>query len=320
MSDTSSTPDHQSIGDVLDRSKGIGGGFDFLRVALAIGVVAWHASTVARGGNLDSSRVIWFPGYAILVMFFALSGFLISGSAQRLSLRDFLINRSLRIFPALLVEITLSAFVLGPLFTELPWTEYFSQAQTYEYLKNIVGDIQYRLPGVFLKNPRPLVNWSLWTVPYELGCYAIISIFSLSGVIRKSRPIIAIFLLFSLVGLSFDIAGMFESPYFGHLAQVVFEGRGSRLVVGFVLGIVMFLCRYRVPYSPAIFAGCCAWSILAAVLGPASWLSFPMLNALVAPALVYMTIFIGASKVPPLPLFSRGDYSYGIYLYGMPIQ
>ena len=46
-------------------------------------------------------RDTWFPGYAILSMFFALSGFLIAGSARRLRLADFLVNRGLRIFPAL---------------------------------------------------------------------------------------------------------------------------------------------------------------------------------------------------------------------------
>jgi peptidoglycan/LPS O-acetylase OafA/YrhL len=36
--------------------------------------------------------------------------------------------------------------------------------------------------------------------------------------------------------------------------------------------------------------------------------------------LVYIVVFLGVSKLPPLPLFHRGDYSYGIYLYGFPIM
>jgi peptidoglycan/LPS O-acetylase OafA/YrhL len=35
---------------------------------------------------------------------------------------------------------------------------------------------------------------------------------------------------------------------------------------------------------------------------------------------VYITAFLGVSKLPRLPLFSKGDYSYGIYLYGFPVQ
>jgi len=31
-------------------------------------------------------------------------------------------------------------------------------------------------------------------------------------------------------------------------------------------------------------------------------------------------VYVGLSRIPPLPFFSGGDYSYGIYLYGYPIQ
>jgi peptidoglycan/LPS O-acetylase OafA/YrhL len=119
MAETES-PRLRSIGDVLDDNRGVGPGFDFLRVALALGIVVWHAPQIANGSGLPNiTRFIWFPNYGMLVMFFALSGFLITGSAQRLGLRNFLINRGLRIFPALFLEVTLSAFVLGPIFTSL---------------------------------------------------------------------------------------------------------------------------------------------------------------------------------------------------------
>jgi peptidoglycan/LPS O-acetylase OafA/YrhL len=36
--------------------------------------------------------------------------------------------------------------------------------------------------------------------------------------------------------------------------------------------------------------------------------------------LVYITMFIGLTKLPNMPFYSSGDYSYGIYLYGMPVQ
>jgi peptidoglycan/LPS O-acetylase OafA/YrhL len=41
---------------------------------------------------------------------------------------------------------------------------------------------------------------------------------------------------------------------------------------------------------------------------------------LALPLLLYIMAFIGVSDIPRLPLFHRGDYSYGIYLYGYPIQ
>ena len=49
-------------------------------------------------------------------------------------------------------------------------------------------------------------------------------------------------------------------------------------------------------------------------------MSLPALNLLLCAPLSYLTAYIGVSDVPLLPLFHRGDYSYGIYLYAMPIQ
>ena len=36
--------------------------------------------------------------------------------------------------------------------------------------------------------------------------------------------------------------------------------------------------------------------------------------------LVYITVFLGMMPIPKLPLLTRGDYSYGMYLYGFPVQ
>ena len=56
----------QSIGSEIDRNKGIGPGFDFLRVSLAVAVVAWHAAPIALNvGDLETG-VFWYPNYAIL--------------------------------------------------------------------------------------------------------------------------------------------------------------------------------------------------------------------------------------------------------------
>ena len=52
-------------------------------------------------------------------MFFALSGFLVTGSALRTGrLVPFLGLRVLRLLPALFVEVTLSAIILGGIFTQ----------------------------------------------------------------------------------------------------------------------------------------------------------------------------------------------------------
>ena len=114
----------------------------------------------------------------ILALFFSLSGFLVTASLQRCkSLISFLGLRVLRIGPALAVETTLSAIIIGSIFTELPLAQYVADPKLHAYFLNIVGDIQYELPGVFLHNPMPdVVNAQLWTVPYELWCYVVLAL------------------------------------------------------------------------------------------------------------------------------------------------
>jgi peptidoglycan/LPS O-acetylase OafA/YrhL len=122
----------------------------------------------------------------ILPMFFALSGFLIAGSAQRLKLKEFLLNRSMRIVPALAVDIFIAALVIGPSLTTNTLHSYVTDKKFAHYFLNIIGFIHYQLAGVFLSNPFPeAVNGSLWTVPFEIGCYVIMAGLIISGFVKS---------------------------------------------------------------------------------------------------------------------------------------
>jgi peptidoglycan/LPS O-acetylase OafA/YrhL len=314
-----------SIGSKLDQHRGFGLGFDFLRISLALGIVAWHSFGISRDGVfVDGVKGVWFLGYGMLFLFFSLSGFLIAGSAQRLSLMNFLVNRGLRIFPALIVEVLLSAFVLGLLLSSLAPAEYLSSTGTYRYLTNIFGLMNFHLPGLFEKNPVSVVNYSLWTVPYEFACYGIISTFIAFGLLRSPLIVISVGVFVALTGVV--LVGVGISPVqstpglINKLCYLIFTDRGSRLFVAFTFGIAAYLLRYRIPYTLPLFIlsiACCA---LVAGVGPSGWLNYPLLNVLVSAPLTYIMAYIGASNVPmPKALHDR-DYSYGIYLYAMPIQ
>jgi peptidoglycan/LPS O-acetylase OafA/YrhL len=190
-----------SIGDRLRSSGGVGHGFDLLRLLLATSVVAWHSNWIVGNDIGDNTPYVWFPGYAILSLFFALSGFLIAGSAARLKLREFLLNRGLRIFPALAMEIVLSAFILGPIFTSLPTKVYLGSGGTWHYLTNIFSIINYHLPGVFHRNPHDEVNISLWTVPFEFLCYAVMSGIIIFRLIYRPKLIVLLAALIILIGI-----------------------------------------------------------------------------------------------------------------------
>src|SRR5271167_5053386 len=165
----------RSLQTQLDFSRNHPTGFDYLRLILAISVIVWHSVLVCYG---PAAEFYFWTGpprpsiYFILPSFFALSGFLVAGSLERNKIHEFLTLRIMRIFPALTVEVTISALIIGPILTTSPWREYFYSYRFLAYFLDIVGDIHYQLPGVFNNLPTPnFVNAQLWPIPFDLACY-----------------------------------------------------------------------------------------------------------------------------------------------------
>ena len=176
----------------------MGPGFDLLRIVLAAYIFYGHTLWIAGGatsvvgvGALDSvvapaqaltSVDNGFSGWtrpfhvAAVPVFFALSGFLVTGSAMRLrTTSTFLAFRALRIFPALVMETFLCAGLLGAALTTLSIDRYLIDPVFFRYLGNMIGVVSFELPGVFEKNPvKDIVNANLWTLPVEFYCYLII--------------------------------------------------------------------------------------------------------------------------------------------------
>jgi peptidoglycan/LPS O-acetylase OafA/YrhL len=289
-------------------TNGYTSGFDVLRITLAIGVLCWHSIYSSYGPGLDAS--IWqgpfraLPGL-ILPMFFALSGYLVAGSLFRCrSLLEFFTLRVLRLMPALFVEVCLSALLLGPLVTELPWSRYFAEKQFYLYWANIVGYIHYNLPGVFEANPvSAIVNVSLWTVPFELDCYIALGLLAATSVVRKPGTFFVVFLAASVV-----------------LAWVQYALKGwlwtrpadMLLVLCFLAGLTLYVIRDYVPLRPDLFTSSIVMSVLT--------MSRPDTCYFAPLPIAYATVYIGLLNSPRIPLLMSGDYSYGVYLYAFPIQ
>lgn len=313
----------KSIGKVLSENSGIGPGFDFLRIALATAIVLNHSFLIVLGSYETPLNYKAFGVFeATQPMFFALSGFLISGSAQRLRLKDFLLNRSIRIVPALAVDIFVSAMLLGPILTTASLQDYFGEPQFSHYFLNIIGFIHYELPGVFDSNPFPhQVNGSLWTVPYEIGCYALMSGLILFGCVKSARLISGTFVGFTLLyyGLrywfSFHVSPLASgTPIHSYLNNFLSD-RGNFLYFHFLAGSLVYVLRERIPYSKVLLTASIA--IIATSTFGVFGAATPVVLSI---PIAYVTVFIGLQRVPRVPLYSRGDYSYGVYLYAYPLQ
>jgi peptidoglycan/LPS O-acetylase OafA/YrhL len=296
----------ETFQEVLDRNQGLGPGFDAVRLFLATSVLLWHSILLAYGMKLFDDPfwlIFWSAAFMIVPAFFGLSGFLVTGSMLRVKeVRAFIAFRALRIFPALIVEICLSALILGPIVTNLALSRYFSDSLFWSYFANVIGFVQFRLPGVFTSNPFDYVNGQLWTVPSEMLCYITLGTLMAFKVAPRRRVILFLFVIASLAStLSLRHDRGSDQSWQG-------------LLLCFYAGSLMYLYREKIPVHLGLFVASCIWGYCVHRFVPHA---FPVLGPI---PMTYIAVYLGMNAIPRVPLLMTGDYSYGIYLYGAPIQ
>ncbi|MDR0184715.1 acyltransferase family protein [Lysobacter arvi] len=276
--------------------------FNLMRLFAAWLVIYGHSYPVTGSGGSDlvSQLVkVRFSGSIAVDMFFLISGFLISASFERHRLRDYLAARALRIFPALIVCVSLSVFVMGALLTTSP--DYWHSSQTWKYLvRNITLDkAQYFLPGVFEASPTKAVNGSIWSLPVEFRLYLWLAGFGLLGLLRGWRCNTVAALGFAAAFVFIDVEKL--PPWkVANLWCLAF----------FATGVLAWVNRARIRL---------AWPVLVATLAIAAVMRESKYGYLAYfAALSYATFFV--AFVPKLPRIRHHDISYGLYLYGWPSQ
>ncbi len=287
-------------------------GFDYLRLWLSISVLWAHCVIISRGVPADIA--FWeSPARPFLrltlPMFFALSGYLVARSLLRApNLTQFLWLRAIRIYPALSVQVFISAFIIGPLLTADRLPAYFLNQEFLLYVLNVTGHIHYHLPGLFLHNPNPrIVNVQLWTVPFELMCYLLLSALFLLGVVRKRwlLPVFGVFVVAAFVLVHLARHHWTLVQYFGH-------ADGAVLLSVFLFGASICLYGDVLPWGKYY---CMISGLIAVIL-----LVIPYGQYFAAPAAAYFTVSLGLFNPGKLRLLKGADYSYGIYLYGYVVQ
>ncbi|WP_210164573.1 acyltransferase [Bradyrhizobium sp. WSM3983] len=305
---------YATLGEKLAANAGRPTGFDYLRLALSIAIVGVH-SAITSYGEAAGAMVWQLPARPLvgllLPMFFALSGFLVAGSLFRTtSLVHFLGLRVIRIYPALAVEVLISALLIGPVLSSFSLRQYFSHPEFYLYLLNATGDIHYLLPGLFHDNPYPnIVNMQLWTVPFELGCYVALSLLAALG-IRRHRWM-------APLGTAFLMAAYFLVRVFvkKEWAAIALVGGlpGPLLVASFLAGVSLFLYKDQLPWSRSLCIG-------SGILSMSLVGFIPFGDFVVAPVVAYFTVTLGVTNATKIRLLQGADYSYGVYLYGFVLQ
>jgi peptidoglycan/LPS O-acetylase OafA/YrhL len=243
-----------------------------------------------------------------VIMFFSMSGFLVSESYLRTqSTLAFLEARMLRLFPAL-AACLIFGILIGSNVTTLPATEFWANSKTWAYLiKNMMLDLHFDLPGVFANTPFPnAVNGSLWTLPTEWLMYCMIAVLGTLAIMRSHAATSAILLI--------AIASLYFSP---ELVRSLPFGPPLDLVINmqaFMVGMLFQLNKERVKWSLPWVAAICVLALLKAnkpAIGP----FVTML------AISYTTLWFAlAGSVKLYQADAWGDPSYGLYVYAFPVQ
>jgi len=282
--------------------------FDALRLLAALAVILSHAFLIAQGTE-KNDPLNWLTsnqcmlGLTGVFVFFAVSGFLVTQSyEQTRSHWRYLLKRVLRIFPAYLVCLVLTAFVLGPLVTTLPLSEYLHRPEPYNYVYyNSFFDIRvHELPGVmFVDNPVGLeVNGSLWSLGCEFDMYLMVL---LLGVLRLLRwPVCLALLALGMASIAFPDA-------------LGFLGGWGWTLSFFAIGMLLYKLRDK-----RIFNGKLALLALAGLA-----LSIPLRQFILLFPLCgcYLALYLALHPKLPLIRATRfGDLSYGLYIFGWPSE
>jgi peptidoglycan/LPS O-acetylase OafA/YrhL len=287
--------------------------FGVLRLAMATLVLISHSYLYAYGTSETEPLTAW-TGHSLgehaVQVFFILSGILVAQSYERSrSLIDFATARLLRIFPALVVCVLLTAFILGPAVSACPVQAYFGSSLLPAYILKTLALTtgSAPLPGVFNRVPLANnVNTSLWTLKYEVLCYAGLAFAGWAGLFAprwrfRAAFALALFLLAISTNAPKDVATFTFSDNFRYF------------LLYFGTGVCAYLVRDRLVVSGAMMVPL-AFSFVMAIGTRYGEFATALL-------LCNGVVWLAGKSFGPLRNFcNRIDLSFGVYIFAGPIQ
>ena len=302
---------------------------NFLRLCFAVTVIASHS--IGWGGfGVDevSGRTTW--GTLAVYGFFGISGFLIAASAERNTLGRFLWQRCLRIFPGFWVCLIVTAVLFGGIGflhaphppschatcyvgnRALPWVmDHWTFRHLTLHPVGLSNPLQWSVPGTRTVFNAQVQNSPLYTLFYEFLCYLMLGLMARVGLLRHRRRVLAV------------TAGMWTLEVvvalLPHSHLTVDEMLVVVLFPPFLTGTLVHLYRDRLPDSGRLAA------LIGVVFLASFWLPLgdttlrPTAVDVFAPLTAYAVLWLGI-HLPFHKVGARNDYSYGFYVYGMPVQ
>lgn len=292
----------ETLGSAFDRRRN---GLNLLRLVLAATVIIWHAFPLT-GHDIRVGPIRQLTSEFGVDGFFAISGFLISGSwLGRPQLFPFLRARALRLLPGFYACLLFTALILAPVMVALTHG-YLRLSDELAYLKAnaFVWVNRYDIAGSPVGVPYPHVwNGSMWTLAWEGLCYLGIAALGLTRLLRRRTVVMLIF------GFVWTIAAADVLGLIHHHMWLV--SSAARFGLMFLAGVLVQLFKNRIPLSRGLLVAA------AALVAGAS--ALPDYRLVAAIPVAYVLIGIGAQIRAPRLQF-RNDISYGVYVYAFPVQ
>jgi peptidoglycan/LPS O-acetylase OafA/YrhL len=276
-----------------------------IAAALLIYSHSYALATAAKGQSDVIAALLpgFYGGKVAVLLFFAISGFLVTNSYLRQPhLLRFVAARVLRIYPAYVICLIATVLVTGLFFTRLPLREFFASAVTWNYLWHNLGltGLHYTLPGAYDASGYPgVANGSLWSLALEARLYLYLALLALCQLFR-----------WRLVAAALLAAAVITVLAAWPLLPVDTEGKRALTTVFACTAAAACAARYF-PVSTRILV---ALAVLTWLLRDSAFA-----YALTIACLTYFTFWF-AYRLPAIPLRLPGDYSYGLFLYGFPVQ
>ena len=226
--------------------------------------------------------------------FFAISGYLIAGSRIRLTLGKYFARRSRRIMPGFWVMLVVVAFGFAPLYAALTG-DHWSPVSSLRYVIGNAGLLitQPDIAGIERNAP-------LWTLAYEAGCYIAFGLLLSLEFVRRHGAIVCAALLVALMALHPIV-----TP-----ADHGLVGASVRLGSFFTAGALCWFLRDRIPARWWVMVSAAAIVAVLSVVADGQW--YGQLPAAMA--------LLTAGALLPIRVGVKNDVSYGVYIYGWPVQ
>lgn len=317
-----------AVKNISESLNGHRNSFGAIRLGLALLVIVSHSFPLGGWGTDPTSA--WSGqthiGTIAVIGFFGVSGYLVTKSAVSADVVQFFWRRALRLLPAFWLSLAVVAFVLGPIVWLMDGRElgsYFSPTNDGPVgyvVSNVTTFVkQWGIHDIFqtttpfgVETGDSAVNGSIWTLRHELLAYVVVGGFAVIGALRHSRVLVPILAAFLAI---LHIINTASPGAAGQIFFVLGMTKVLPLLYAFFVGSTFALYSRQIPVTTAMGIGAAAVFFLTWWKGG--------LYTFGVPAFVYMLIWLASAlpkRMQKIGNEGRPDLSYGVYLYGWPVQ